>query len=103
MEKQVGNLTKQVLDVVGKSKKSKESEPLLFSDINGRSLQIESPLLCMSFRRAIYLVSKTAYDNAMNSTSRHHDCAIESMPTKMQWSEMLQNVKRESADFDDDT
>ncbi len=97
MVKQVGNLTKSSIGATG----NEGREKLLYSDINGRPLQL--PPLVFPFRRAIYLVSKTAYKSAMDNIRRPHECAKASSPSDSRWTEIYELVKEESEEFDDGT
>jgi hypothetical protein len=90
LDKQVGNLTKKV---IGDS--NSNNIKLTYRDINGRQLVL--PTLVFPFRRAIYLVSHTAYSNATN-TLRSHKCAEQSCPTEEQWEALRITVRGEPQD-----
>ena len=93
MVTRVGNLSKKTIGVTGKQRK----QPLCYGDIDGRPLQL--PSLVFPFRRAIYFVSKTAYENAIAS-SRPHACATASYPSKAEWGNIQKIVSEESESFD---
>ena len=87
LEKPVGNLTKKAIGY--RNSKTK----LTYRDINGRQLVL--PTLVFPFRRAILLVSQTAYGNAMN-TIRPHRCAEQSCPTEERWETLRITVRGDS-------
>ena len=93
MTAKVTGLTKKIIAVSGRDK----DEPLLYSDINGRPLSI--PLLVFPYRRALYLVSRTAYRHAISS-SRPHECLKELGLDEEFWDRMLDAVKIDSVDFE---
>ena len=85
LPKQIGNL-------------KRNNRPLIFKDIDGKELAL--PTLVFPFRRALYLVSRKAYDDALRST-RPHACASNSCPSEETWASMLHTVSTESIGFSD--
>jgi hypothetical protein len=92
--KRVGNLTKRILGV---AEEKAAKQPLLYGDINGRPLSFRDFTL-LPFRRVVYYVAKTAYENAMAS-ERPHACAKASCPNAEAWSACLEAVREHSVDF----
>ncbi len=86
-------MTKQIIGFIGQ-----EGElPLTYMDINGRRLEL--PSFVFPFRRALYFVAKTAYERAMNSTRRRHECATASCPSEEKWSQFVYTVRDASEGF----
>lgn len=92
MSKRIGNLTTKLLGV-----KKNKAEPLLFSHINGRPLEL--PCLVFPYRRILYYVSKQYYDNAMSS-GRSHICATNSCPSEERWNAIMDVAMENSVGFD---
>lgn len=88
----VGNLTKSII------KASPKSDPLTYSDINGHPLQLPD-FSRQPYRRAIFIMAKTACDNALGSV-RPHTCLNQLNLTEERWREISESIRTESGAFE---